>query len=88
MQTICDGTQEITDTVEAPEVAFTGDTSADFITHPGNEDVLRARLLIMVWPLKLLHLNAQSWGSSLWTWPELSHKRHLLHVVADHYALG
>ena len=34
--------------MEAPEVAFTGDTSAEFIMHPGNEDVLRARLLIMV----------------------------------------
>lgn len=29
-------------------MAFTGDTSAQFITAPGNEDVLRARLLIMV----------------------------------------
>ena len=34
--------------MEAPEVAFTGDTSAEFIMHPANEDVLRARLLIMV----------------------------------------
>ena len=33
--------------VEVPEVAFTGDTSSEFITRPGNEDVLRARLLIM-----------------------------------------
>lgn len=34
--------------MEAPEIAFTGDTSAEFIVHPANEDVLRARLLIMV----------------------------------------
>ena len=34
--------------MEAPEIAFTGDTSAQFILHPANEDVLRARLLIMV----------------------------------------
>ena len=34
--------------MEAPEIAFTGDTSAEFISHPGSEDVLRARLLIMV----------------------------------------
>ena len=34
--------------MEAPEIAFTGDTSAEFLTHPGNEDVFRARLLIMV----------------------------------------
>jgi hypothetical protein len=40
--------QAVTQTVEAPEVAFTGDTSAQFITHPGNGDALRARLLIMV----------------------------------------
>ncbi|KAK9836986.1 hypothetical protein WJX81_004421 [Elliptochloris bilobata] len=39
--------EEVTRMVEAPEVAFTGDTSAEFILHPGNEDVLRARLLIM-----------------------------------------
>jgi len=42
-------------------VAFTGDTSADFITHPGNEDVLRARLLIMVRPLRLLQLTRSVW---------------------------
>ncbi len=40
--------QAVTQTVEAPEVAFTGDTSAQFIMHPGNGDALRARLLIMV----------------------------------------
>ena len=31
----------------APEVAFTGDTTVDFITDPANEEVLRAKLLIM-----------------------------------------
>lgn len=37
----------ITDTIETPEVAFTGDTSIDFVTLPGNDDVFRARLLII-----------------------------------------
>ena len=31
----------------APEIAFTGDTTVDFITDPANEEVLRAKLLIM-----------------------------------------
>ena len=30
-----------------PEVAFTGDTTAEFITDPANAEVLKARLLIM-----------------------------------------
>ncbi|GAQ80583.1 tRNAse Z1 [Klebsormidium nitens] len=38
---------EITDVEEVPEVAFTGDTTAEFLTDPGNADVLRAKLLIM-----------------------------------------
>lgn len=39
--------QAVTVPVEVPELAFTGDTSAEFITAAGNEDVLHARLLIM-----------------------------------------
>ena len=39
--------QEITSRTVAPEVAFTGDTTADFITDPANAEVLKARLLIM-----------------------------------------
>lgn len=38
---------EITDTVISPEIAFTGDTMADFIVDPNNADALRAKLLIM-----------------------------------------
>ncbi|XP_077245275.1 nuclear ribonuclease Z-like isoform X2 [Tasmannia lanceolata] len=38
---------EITDTVTAPEIAFTGDTMSDFIIDPNNADVLRARILVM-----------------------------------------
>lgn len=38
---------EITDKVEVPEVAFTGDTSAAWIDDPANADALRAKLLIM-----------------------------------------
>ncbi len=39
--------QEITHHVVVPELAFTGDTTVDFITDPVNEEVFRARLLIM-----------------------------------------
>lgn len=39
--------EEITHCIVAPEVAFTGDTTVDFITDPANEEVLRAKLLIM-----------------------------------------
>lgn len=38
---------QITNVEEVPEVAFTGDTTAEFITDPANADVLRAKLLIM-----------------------------------------
>ena len=31
----------------APEIAFTGDTTVDFITDPANEEVFPAKLLIM-----------------------------------------
>jgi hypothetical protein len=30
-----------------PEIAFTGDTMADFIVDKNNEDVLKAKVLIM-----------------------------------------
>ena len=39
--------QEITHRVVVPELAFTGDTTAEFITDPANEEVFKARLLIM-----------------------------------------
>eukprot|EP00898_Chlorokybus_atmophyticus_P003061 jgi/Chlat1/3756/Chrsp259S03900 len=38
---------EVTNTIDVPEVAFTGDTTAEFITNSANADVLRAKLLIM-----------------------------------------
>ncbi|XP_030472606.1 tRNase Z TRZ1 isoform X2 [Syzygium oleosum] len=38
---------EITYTTTAPEVAFTGDTTSDFIHDENNADVLRAKILIM-----------------------------------------
>ncbi|CAM8924078.1 hypothetical protein QQ045_022706 [Rhodiola kirilowii] len=38
---------EITNTITVPEVAFTGDTTADFIVDDANLDVLRAKILIM-----------------------------------------
>ena len=41
------GMQEITHRVVVPELAFTGDTTAEFITDPANEEVFKARLLIM-----------------------------------------
>ena len=43
----CWSGQEVTQLVEVPEVAFTGDTSSGFLSHPGSRDALRARLLIM-----------------------------------------
>ncbi|XP_074277282.1 nuclear ribonuclease Z-like [Silene latifolia] len=38
---------EITNTITSPEIAFTGDTTADFIVDPANVDVLRAKVLVM-----------------------------------------
>ncbi|CAL4889191.1 unnamed protein product [Urochloa decumbens] len=38
---------EITNTVSTPEVAFTGDTMSDFILDPDNEDVLKAKILVV-----------------------------------------
>lgn len=38
---------EVTDTVRVPEIAFTGDTTADFLDQRGMEDVLRARVLVV-----------------------------------------
>jgi len=38
---------EVCDVVEVPEVAFTGDTTSEWITDPANQDVLRAKLLFM-----------------------------------------
>ncbi|KAJ7964757.1 Nuclear ribonuclease Z [Quillaja saponaria] len=37
---------EITDTILSPEVAFTGDTTSDFMLDPRNADALRAKILI------------------------------------------
>ena len=38
---------QITYTITAPEVAFTGDTMSDFILDKANIDVLRARILVV-----------------------------------------
>lgn len=38
---------EITDTLIEPQVAFTGDTTSDFIVDSSNIDVLRAKILVM-----------------------------------------
>ncbi|PON56095.1 Metallo-beta-lactamase [Trema orientale] len=37
---------QITDTVLSPEVAFTGDTTSDYMRDPRNADALRAKILI------------------------------------------
>ncbi|XP_043691669.1 tRNase Z TRZ2, chloroplastic [Telopea speciosissima] len=37
---------EITDTILYPEVAFTGDTTSDFMLDPRNADAMRAKVLI------------------------------------------
>ena len=41
------GALQITDTVRVSEVAFTGDTTPDFILDDANIDALQAKLLIM-----------------------------------------
>ncbi|KAJ4789163.1 Ribonuclease Z family protein [Rhynchospora pubera] len=38
---------EITDTISTPEIAFTGDTTSDFVIDPDNSDVLKSRILVM-----------------------------------------
>ena len=39
--------QEVTEALETPEVAFTGDTTFDWICEPSAADALQARLLIL-----------------------------------------
>ena len=47
---------QVTYTITDPEVAFTGDTTSDFIVDENNIDVLRAKILVMeVWYLKPAH---------------------------------
>ncbi|KAI4357444.1 hypothetical protein L6164_001392 [Bauhinia variegata] len=41
---------QISYTLTEPEIAFTGDTTSDFIVDESNIDVLRARILIMEKP--------------------------------------
>ncbi|KAG7590138.1 Metallo-beta-lactamase [Arabidopsis suecica] len=38
---------EITDNITTPEVAFTGDTTADFVVDESNADALKAKVLVM-----------------------------------------
>ncbi|GMH21935.1 hypothetical protein Nepgr_023778 [Nepenthes gracilis] len=38
---------EITNIITSPEIAFTGDTTADFLVDLANADALRARILVM-----------------------------------------
>jgi ribonuclease Z len=38
---------QVTDTVSTPEIAFTGDTTSDFILDPNNSDVLAAKILVL-----------------------------------------
>lgn len=38
---------QITNTVSTPEIAFTGDTTSDFILDPNNADVLGAKILVV-----------------------------------------
>lgn len=38
---------QITNTLTVPEIAFTGDTMADFILDPDNADVLKAKILVV-----------------------------------------
>ncbi|KAJ0437147.1 putative ribonuclease Z [Helianthus annuus] len=45
-------TKKITDTILSPEVAFTGDTSSEFLLDPRSSDALRAKVLITEWKLE------------------------------------
>ncbi|XP_010471561.1 PREDICTED: nuclear ribonuclease Z [Camelina sativa] len=38
---------EITNSITTPEVAFTGDTTSDFVVDENNDDVLKAKVLVM-----------------------------------------
>lgn len=38
---------EITDSIITPEVAFTGDTTSDFVVDETNADALKAKVLVM-----------------------------------------
>jgi hypothetical protein len=38
---------QVTNTVSTPEIAFTGDTTSDFILDPDNADVLAAKILVV-----------------------------------------
>ncbi len=38
---------DVSDAVETPLLAFTGDTGADWVDHPSAQDALRAKLLIV-----------------------------------------
>lgn len=44
---VCFHGQEVTDKVETPMVAFSGDTTIDFIHEPAAADAMRAELLIV-----------------------------------------
>jgi hypothetical protein len=49
---------QITNTVSTPEIAFTGDTTSDFILDPDNADVLGAKILVVeVFFLSLVALH-------------------------------
>jgi len=47
---ICYCYLQITYTVTSPEIAFTGDTTSDFLVDPENTDALKARILVMEVP--------------------------------------
>lgn len=38
---------QITNSITTPEVAFTGDTTSDFVVDENNADALKARVLVM-----------------------------------------
>ncbi|CAA7036447.1 unnamed protein product [Microthlaspi erraticum] len=42
---------EITDMILSPEIAFTGDTTAEYMLDPRNADALRAKVLISENPI-------------------------------------
>lgn len=59
---------QITDKVTMPEVAFTGDTTADFIVDDSNLDALRAKILVME-VLKVIYsfqVQYSTYGTFFW----------------------
>lgn len=64
---------QITNTVSTPEIAFTGDTTADFILDPDNAEVLLAKILVV--EVSSYHFSLDSQVPSLQHGPNFWHQQ-------------